>query len=1162
MKVAAAAGSPDLRSFASGHFPALTEPTTTMQRSSRLFIAFLCLYFSMPLSSKAQYADLGTGVLRNQIWWIDWAGFTMTEGATRQFRTDDGLDVTIRFTALTNPVVVPNVMNTWSGSILHLLYNFSNPAKRPALMKYNHTGPVINSEWTMDITVTRNGIPEPFTLVAADAEASTVDEVTIFTTNGSPWTTLEFFRNSSQTSNPLSGCGTQVVRLSNTHSGLPQNGQNPILATLSSAGGQLSVKTKMENTVNGGMAVAYGIFSAVDRGDLPASYGFAQHRISYNAVNGCNFMPPFPSVMPGNKLYLGNVPPDADNVQTADDNTVGADEEAIGTFPVYDGSGSYSVTIPLTNTTGSTAYLTGWLDADLSGNFTANEAATASVAANSTSATLTWTGLPALIPDGAATRFGFRFRLTTSQAESLLPTGATVDGEVEDYLITRREFTGSDCTLSETDFGFSQNLCNPLEIQFNSYTAGSANWDFGDATTGTGTSPTHQFADYGTYPVTLEVRPSPSCVLRAQKNITVGITRDSVIVTNDTVLCVNTTGQLNALDALDYCWFPATGLSAANIANPVATAPAAPTTYFLHARVKGNNLIRNGDFEQGNTDFYSQYNYATPNITEGQYYVSPNPRNWNPGLSNCTDHTTGSGNMLLVNGSPALNQIVWQQTVTITPNTNYAFSTWIQSLSAANPAQLRFSINGQIVSNLIAAGTLCSWKQFFVSWNSGTNTSAVISIVNQNTIAAGNDFALDDISFAPVRIIRDSIVIDTEVPSVTATGSGPICKDEQTQLSASGAATYLWSPATGLDDATIANPIASPSATTVYTVSGTTARGCKASAQVSVNVSTPPTITITADTTICKNTSIQLHASGGVAYQWTPAASLTNALSPDPVASPGQQPTRYIVEVTDANNCKNKDSVDVSIRPDPVFAITAPAAICLKDTIQLTASGGHLYQWQPANTLENAGEDITKAFPSVTTRYTVNISDTVCHQSAQLSTVIAVNNLPSIRIEKSNDIDCIRGSSQLNATGAFTYLWTPANSLSNPLSANPIATPSLSTMYVVKATDRNNCSAYDSIKVDIRTDVEGMYLMPTAFTPNGDGLNDCYGIKWWGLIGSLDFSVYNRWGEKVFQTNHPNGCWDGRFKGQLQAGGVYVYQIRAQTLCGTIVRKGTFVLIR
>lgn len=1132
-----------------------------MRLTLRIILPFIVLLFGFSVA-RAQYADIGTGVLRNQIWWFDWAGFTMTEGATRQFQTDDGLTVQIRFTALTNPVVVPNVMNTWSGSVLHLLYNFTDPGKRPALMKYNHTGPIVNSEWTMEITATRNGQPEPFTFVAADAEASTVDEVTIFTTDGSPWTTLEFFRNSTQTSNPLNGCGTQVVSSSNTHSGLPQNGQNPILATVSSAAGQLSVKTKMQNTVNGGMAVAFGIFSAVDRGDLPVSYGYALHRISYDAVNGCNFMPPFPYIAPGNKLYIGTVPPDADNVQPADDNNVGVDEDALTIFPVYDASGTYTLTLPLQNTTGTTAYLTGWLDSDRSGNFSNTEAVSVTILPNATTATLTWTGLPAFFPPGTVSDFAFRFRLTTSQAESLLPAGPASDGEVEDYLITLREFTGSDCTLSSVDFGYSQTLCNPLEVQFNSYTPGAATWTFSNSTTATGSSPVVTFTDYGTYNVQLEVRPSPFCVLRAQKDILISIDRDHVIITEDLVLCNNSQGQLIAEDALEYCWFPSAGLSATNIANPVADAPAIPTTYYLHARIKGDNLINNGNFEQGNTGFYSEYVFATANTTEGQFNVSPNPRAWNINMVACTDHTSGGGNMLLVNGSPELNKVVWRQTVAVTPNTNYAFSVWIQSLSAANPAQLRFSINGHIISTPIIAGPTCSWNQFFTSWNSGDATSALISVVNHNTIAAGNDFAIDDISFAPSRIIRDSVRIDTETPAITVSGNTRICKEDETQLTAAGAASYSWVPATGLDNTSVANPLASPQVSTVYTVTGTTTLGCTATEQVTVNVLTLPVVTITADTTICKNTSVQLQASGGVVYEWSPATSLSNTSIPDPVASPGLQPTRYVVIVTDADNCSNTGSVDVSIRPDPVFTVTASSTICQKDTMLLTAGGGHLYQWSPANYLETPAEAETGAYPPVATDYYVIITDTVCHETASLSTRISVNPLPQLQVEKSNDIDCIRGSSQLNVTGASAYSWTPSASLSNAAAANPVATPPVPTMYIVKGTDRNNCSNYDSVKVDVITDAEGMYLMPTAFSPNADGLNDCYGIKWWGLITSIDFSIYNRWGEKVFHTNRPGGCWDGRYKGQAQAGGVYVYQIRAHTLCGTIYRKGTLILVR
>ncbi len=88
------------------------------------------------------------------------------------------------------------------------------------------------------------------------------------------------------------------------------------------------------------------------------------------------------------------------------------------------------------------------------------------------------------------------------------------------------------------------------------------------------------------------------------------------------------------------------------------------------------------------------------------------------------------------------------------------------------------------------------------------------------------------------------------------------------------------------------------------------------------------------------------------------------------------------------------------------------------------------------------------------------------------------------------------------------------------------------------------------------------YLVPSAFTPNGDGKNDCFGVKEWGNVTNFQLSVYNRWGNLLFQTTNVGGCWDGTYQGILQAAGTYVYQVIGNTLCGYVYRKGTVVLIR
>ena len=86
--------------------------------------------------------------------------------------------------------------------------------------------------------------------------------------------------------------------------------------------------------------------------------------------------------------------------------------------------------------------------------------------------------------------------------------------------------------------------------------------------------------------------------------------------------------------------------------------------------------------------------------------------------------------------------------------------------------------------------------------------------------------------------------------------------------------------------------------------------------------------------------------------------------------------------------------------------------------------------------------------------------------------------------------------------------------------------------------------------------------VPNAFSPNNDGHDDCFGLKYWGQISSLELTIYNRWGQLLFMTTDPQGCWDGTYKGVPQPAGGYVYQIKAATACEVAYRKGIVILVR
>lgn len=339
--------------------------------------------------------------------------------------------------------------------------------------------------------------------------------------------------------------------------------------------------------------------------------------------------------------------------------------------------------------------------------------------------------------------------------------------------------------------------------------------------------------------------------------------------------------------------------------------------------------------------------------------------------------------------------------------------------------------------------------------------------------------------------------------------------------------------------------------------------GCKDSISKDVN---PSFLSVDAGPgdTICTtgSTLLQSSASGAQSYSWSPAAYLNNASILSPVATPPATTTFYLT-ATNTSGCSQTDSVRIDVRSDNGFTISPPEDICINNSARLIADGGDIYNWFPTSSLNNALIPNPVATPAATTLYTVNIIDTLCGFSATLSTIIVVRPLPSVRASKSNDIDCLTPQSRLNASGALLYTWSPASSLNNPDIQSPIAIPTVNTLYTVTGTDAFGCSNTDSITVKISTENKSQFLMPTAFTPNNDGLNDCYRVKYWGQIQELEFSVYNRWGERVFFTKNPEACWDGLLNGVPQNPGVFVYMIKDKTSCQSFVfRKGTFALIK
>lgn len=494
------------------------------------------------------------------------------------------------------------------------------------------------------------------------------------------------------------------------------------------------------------------------------------------------------------------------------------------------------------------------------------------------------------------------------------------------------------------------------------------------------------------------------------------------------------------------------------------------------------NLVFNGDFEQGNVGFTSQYAYCnTANCLwpEATYAVGTNASFYHNNFVG-VDHTTGTGNFMIVNGSSQPNTNVWCQTITVNPNTTYLFSAWVQSCVTSNPATLQFRINGNLIgSSFTAPSTLNTWVQFNASWVSGANTSATICVVNQNTATSGNDFGIDDITFTEC--------VPCQINSVTALGDTVICPGTPVPLLASAdtPATYTWSPANTLNDPNIANPVATTTTSTVYTVTATDSIGCTREDTVSVTISNAPPFTLPDRDTLClgDTATINLQSTNTLQYQWTPNQDISCTTCQQPQVYPTTS-RWYTVNVT-GQYCSTVDSIFIQVADTPNMSAGPDRVICNLPFTQLQGSynGTTPLQstlWSPPTGLSHTTLLNPIANPTNTTTYTLTITNIFgCTRSDEVNVIRTV----AIADAGEDTVICPGETVQLGTPTqpSTTYLWRPAAGLDNDTVAMPLATPAQSTLYTLTITDSNGCTATDFVAVSIQSP-------PNLIVSNGGGI--------------------------------------------------------------------------
>ncbi|MBS1538285.1 MAG: PKD domain-containing protein [Bacteroidetes bacterium] len=372
-----------------------------------------------------------------------------------------------------------------------------------------------------------------------------------------------------------------------------------------------------------------------------------------------------------------------------------------------------------------------------------------------------------------------------------------------------------------------------------------------------------------------------------------------------------------------------------------------------------------------------------------------------------------------------------------------------------------------------SADSPTSWLWDFKNDGSATSTSQNSSYTY--TVAGTYSVQLTATNASGSNsLTKTSYITVNALPTVDAGANRTVCYRGTTQLggapTASGTTppyTYLWSPATNLDNVGIANPTLTVLFTTptMYTLSVFDAKGCVG--QKTVTVSPFPRTTVNAgiDKSVCFGSGVGIGgtptASTGTApytYSWTPTTGLDNPTSSNPIASPTVN-TTYILTVTDANNCVERDTVVITMFPRATVNAGVDKSVCIGSSATIggtpTATGGtppYTYLWSPATGLNSTASSNPIASPSVTTDYRLTVTD--FSGCLTYDTVrVTVNPLPTPTITSTRPTTfCFGDSTILDAGDYKSYLWSN-NQTSRTITVEQAGN------YTVKVVNTNDCEA-------------------------------------------------------------------------------------------------------
>lgn len=357
----------------------------------------------------------------------------------------------------------------------------------------------------------------------------------------------------------------------------------------------------------------------------------------------------------------------------------------------------------------------------------------------------------------------------------------------------------------------------------------------------------------------------------------------------------------------------------------------------------------------------------------------------------------------------------------VSPASTTTYTVTVSNLGCTSSDDVTVTVNSGITADAGLPQTICSGQSATLtasggstySWSNGDLTqvstvSPASTTTYSVTVSSGGCSGTDDVT-----------VTVNPAPAANAGTDQIICTGQSANLTAFGGGTYLWS-----NSSTNQSINVTPTVTTLYLLTVTSAAGCTATDDIQVTVNPLPNASAGPDQSICFGNSATLIASGGVSYSWSPTTDLSNPLSATTLASPTTT-ISYTVLVTDANGCTNTDGMNLNVSATLPANAGLDQTICSGQTASLSASGGVFYAWSPGSGLSSTSISNPGASPTSTTTYTVTVSDANgCSASDDLT--ITVNPIPSSTFTLTSPI-CVGQTSNIvyngDGTPAAIYNW-------------------------------------------------------------------------------------------------------------------------------------------